>query len=96
MERSNNVSQFLSVLLSHPFAHVGVTSALHIRFTLGTGRLTGLLSFMLSDEMTTGSVTSTDRDKRILASRSHEWNRKQKRFLEAFPEVSCLMLVSAI
>jgi hypothetical protein len=42
---------------------------------------------MLSDEMTTGSVNSTDRDKRILASRSHEWNRNQKRFTEAFPEV---------
>jgi len=48
--------------------------------------LTGLLSFMLSDEMTTGSVTSADRDKRILAGRSHEWNRKQKKFVEAFPE----------
>lgn len=42
---------------------------------------------MLSDEMTTGSVTSTDRDKRILAARSHDWNRKQKRFQDAFPEV---------
>lgn len=48
--------------------------------------LTGLLSFMLSDEMTTGSVTSADRDKRILAARSHEWNRKQRNFMEAFPE----------
>jgi len=48
--------------------------------------LTGLLSFMLSDEMTTGSVTSAERDKRILASRSHEWNKKQKRFIDAFPE----------
>jgi len=48
--------------------------------------LTGLLSFMLSDEMTTGSVTSADRDKRILASRSHEWNRKQRGFMETFPE----------
>jgi len=48
--------------------------------------LTGLLSFMLSDEMTTGSVTSTERDKRILATRSHDWNRKQKRFQDAFPE----------
>jgi len=48
--------------------------------------LTGLLSFMLSDEMTTGSVTSADRDKRILAGRSHEWNRKQRKFIEAFPD----------
>jgi len=48
--------------------------------------LTGLLSFMLSDEMTTGSVTSAERDKRILATRSHDWNRKHKRFQDAFPE----------
>ncbi|KAH9933434.1 UBC-like protein [Fomitopsis serialis] len=45
--------------------------------------LTGLLSFMLSDEMTTGSVTSTDPDKRIYAVRSHAWNLTQKRFKEA-------------
>ncbi|CAE6521039.1 unnamed protein product [Rhizoctonia solani] len=47
---------------------------------------TGLLSFMLSDEMTTGSVTSTDTEKRDFAIRSHEWNRKQKRFRDAFPD----------
>lgn len=55
-------------------------------------RLTGLLSFMLSDEMTTGSVTSADRDKRVLATRSHDWNRKQKRFQDAFPEVRSVPL----
>ena len=43
---------------------------------------------MLSDEMTTGSVTSTDQGKRLYASRSHAWNLQQKRFKEAFPEVS--------
>lgn len=43
---------------------------------------------MLSDEMTTGSVTSTDAEKRDFALRSHEWNRKQKRFRDAFPDVS--------
>ncbi|KAF8318733.1 UBC-like protein [Clavulina sp. PMI_390] len=48
--------------------------------------LTGLLSFMLSDEMTTGSVTSSDRDKRILASRSHAWNIQQRKFQDAFPD----------
>jgi len=47
---------------------------------------TGILSFMLSDEITTGSVASTDQDKRTLAQRSHEWNIKQRRFVEAFPE----------
>ncbi|KAF8159940.1 ubiquitin-conjugating enzyme/RWD-like protein [Crassisporium funariophilum] len=48
--------------------------------------LTGLLSFMLSDEMTTGSVTSSDQHKRAFASRSHCWNISQPRFKEAFPE----------
>ncbi len=50
--------------------------------------LTGLLSFMLSDEMTTGSVTSSDTHKRTYAQRSHGWNLTQARFKEAFPEVS--------
>jgi len=50
--------------------------------------LTGLLSFMLSDEMTTGSVTSTDGHKRTFAARSHAWNVTQKAFREAFPEHS--------
>jgi len=48
--------------------------------------LTGLLSFMLSDEMTTGSVTSTDAHKRTFAARSHAWNITQPRFREAFPD----------
>lgn len=48
--------------------------------------LTGLLSFMLSDEMTTGSVTSSDAHKKVFAARSHSWNLTQSRFREAFPE----------
>ncbi|KAJ7777085.1 UBC-like protein [Mycena metata] len=48
--------------------------------------LTGLLSFMLSDEMTTGSVTSTEAHKRAFAARSHAWNIGQARFREAFPD----------
>jgi len=48
--------------------------------------LTGLLSFMLSDEMTTGSVTSSDAHKRVFAQRSHGWNILQPRFKEAFPD----------
>jgi len=48
--------------------------------------LTGLVSFMLSDEMTTGSVTTSDADKRVYASRSHAWNLEQRRYKEAFPE----------
>ncbi|KAF8269681.1 UBC-like protein [Lactarius quietus] len=56
--------------------------------------LTGLVSFMLSDEMTTGSVTTSDTDKRVYASRSHAWNLQQRRFKEAFPEVStCVLFV---
>jgi hypothetical protein len=56
--------------------------------TLYLFRLTGLVSFMLSDEMTTGSVTTLDADKRVYASRSHAWNLQQRRFKEAFPDVS--------
>ncbi|TFK51958.1 UBC-like protein [Heliocybe sulcata] len=48
--------------------------------------LTGLLSFMLSDELTTGSVTSSDSDKRAYAARSHGWNLGQRKFKEAFPD----------
>jgi len=48
--------------------------------------LTGLVSFMLSDEMTTGSVATSDTDKRVYASRSHSWNLQHRRFKEAFPE----------
>lgn len=48
--------------------------------------LTGLLSFMLSDEMTTGSVTSSDSHKRAFATKSHAWNLQQARFKEVFPE----------
>ncbi|KAF8883331.1 ubiquitin-conjugating enzyme/RWD-like protein [Gymnopilus junonius] len=48
--------------------------------------LTGLLSFMLSEEMTTGSVTSSDSHKRAFAARSHSWNITQQRFKDAFPE----------
>jgi ubiquitin-conjugating enzyme E2 J2 len=55
--------------------------------------LTGLLSFMLSDEMTTGSVTTSDAEKRSYASRSHIWNTEQRRFKEAFPDVSATPIV---
>jgi len=48
--------------------------------------LTGLLSFMLTDEMTTGSVTSTDVHKRAFAARSHSWNLQQAKFKDVFPE----------
>lgn len=48
--------------------------------------LTGLLSFMLSDEMTTGSMTSSDTHKRAFATHSHVWNLTNQRFKDAFPE----------
>ncbi|KAF8842332.1 ubiquitin-conjugating enzyme E2 6 [Paxillus ammoniavirescens] len=48
--------------------------------------LTGLLSFMLADEMTTGSVTSSDSHKRAFAAKSHSFNLSQGRFKEAFPD----------
>jgi len=48
--------------------------------------LTGLLSFMLSDEITTGSVNTSDADKGAWARKSHSWNIQQRKFKEAFPE----------
>lgn len=54
-------------------------------------RLTGLLSFMLSDEITTGSVNTSDSDKRAWARKSHSWNLQQRKFKDAFPEVSLLL-----
>jgi len=62
----------------------------------GAYRLTGLLSFMLSDEMTTGSVTSSDGHKRAYAARSHSFNLSQPRFKEAFPDVSDLFSISSL
>lgn len=59
-----------------------MTHPIHMRFSL-----TGLLSFMLSDEMTTGSVNSSDADKKAYAARSHSWNIEQRKFKDAFPDV---------
>lgn len=42
---------------------------------------------MLSDEMTTGSVTSSDGHKRTFAAKSHAFNLTQPRFRDAFPDV---------
>jgi ubiquitin-conjugating enzyme E2 J2 len=58
----------------HALAHIDVS-------------LTGLLSFMLSDEMTTGGVTSSDNDKKVYAAKSHAWNIEQRKFKEIFPDV---------
>ncbi|KAL1914293.1 uncharacterized protein VTP21DRAFT_9031 [Calcarisporiella thermophila] len=49
--------------------------------------LNGLLSFMLSDEVTTGSIKTTTADKRIYAARSRKFNRENAKFREVFPEL---------
>lgn len=48
--------------------------------------LTGLLSFMLSDEITTGSIRGTDAEKKAFAASSHAWNLKNPKFKAIFPE----------
>ncbi|PLW54027.1 hypothetical protein PCANC_09507 [Puccinia coronata f. sp. avenae] len=50
--------------------------------------LNGLLSFMVSEEMTTGSVRSSDGDRKLFAKRSHAYNVGQPRFRAVFPEYS--------
>ncbi|KAK9256299.1 ubiquitin-conjugating enzyme/RWD-like protein [Lipomyces tetrasporus] len=48
--------------------------------------LTGLLSFMTSDELTTGALRSTNDEKAKLAELSREWNvRQNRKFVEEFP-----------
>ena len=80
----NNTQRICSPL---PYLHFHQ----HEQLTCLWNRLTGLLSFMLSDEMTTGSVTSSESHKRAFAARSHSWNIAQPRFKDAFPEVSDLL-----
>ncbi|WWC63743.1 uncharacterized protein I303_106348 [Kwoniella dejecticola CBS 10117] len=48
--------------------------------------LTGLLSFMLSDEITAGAVKTTVAEKKILAKQSHGFNIANKKFKEIFPD----------
>ncbi|KAK0534860.1 Ubiquitin-conjugating enzyme E2 6 [Tilletia horrida] len=50
--------------------------------------IVGLLSFMVSDEMTTGSVSGTESERKTLAQQSHAWNIQQKKFKDLFPEYS--------
>lgn len=54
---------------------------------IGICSLTGLLSFMLSEEITAGGMQASDYDRRLYAKRSHAWNIQQKAFRTAFPEV---------
>ncbi|WFD00121.1 E2 ubiquitin-conjugating enzyme [Malassezia yamatoensis] len=48
--------------------------------------LIGLLSFMCTDELTTGSVLGSQRERRTLAAQSHAYNLRQKKFLQLFPD----------
>ncbi|EDO18053.1 hypothetical protein Kpol_1045p39 [Vanderwaltozyma polyspora DSM 70294] len=50
--------------------------------------LNGLLSFMTGDEQTTGSITTTEQQKKILARKSIEYNTYQSiRFKTVFPDI---------
>ncbi|WWC90954.1 uncharacterized protein L201_005892 [Kwoniella dendrophila CBS 6074] len=48
--------------------------------------LTGLLSFMLSDEITAGAVRTSEADKKTLAKQSHAFNISNKKFRDIFPD----------
>lgn len=49
--------------------------------------LTGLLSFMLEDTSTTGSIQTTTAEKKILAKQSATYNRSVAQFKDLFPEL---------
>ena len=50
----------------------------------------GLLSFMLEDGETTGSIKTTEDEKRQLASESLEWNNKNASIKKMFPSLNDL------
>ncbi|KAI9351100.1 ubiquitin-conjugating enzyme/RWD-like protein [Zopfochytrium polystomum] len=50
--------------------------------------LIGLLSFMLEDTITNGSITTTAEEKRAFAAASAAYNRSQSKFREVFPDVA--------
>lgn len=52
----------------------------------------GLQSFMCTDEMTTGSVLVSSRERRALAAQSHAFNASQRRFAQIFPEYAGPMM----
>eukprot|EP01123_Difflugia_compressa_P013636 TRINITY_DN6434_c0_g1_i1.p1 TRINITY_DN6434_c0_g1~~TRINITY_DN6434_c0_g1_i1.p1 ORF type:complete len:228 (+),score=27.64 TRINITY_DN6434_c0_g1_i1:74-685(+) len=49
--------------------------------------LTGLLSFMLENKDTHGSISTSDADKRKFAKYSKTWNNKNPTFRKHFPEL---------
>ncbi|KAI9094608.1 UBC-like protein [Phlyctochytrium arcticum] len=48
--------------------------------------LTGLLSFMLEEAPTTGSIKTSVDEKRAYAKKSHQWNLASPKFRDVFPE----------
>jgi ubiquitin-conjugating enzyme E2 J2 len=51
---------------------------------------------MLSDEIMTGSVTTSDADKHAYAAHSHAWNIQQTTLQEMFPDVSDVPFASLL
>ncbi|KAJ1792778.1 Ubiquitin-conjugating enzyme E2 6 [Coemansia sp. RSA 2399] len=49
--------------------------------------LNGMLSFMVEEEDTTGSIRTSMADRKMLARRSHKFNLQNNRFREIFPEL---------
>ncbi|KAJ2385684.1 Ubiquitin-conjugating enzyme E2 6 [Coemansia sp. RSA 2559] len=49
--------------------------------------LNGMLSFMVEEEDTTGSIRTSMADRKALARRSHNFNLQNNRFREIFPEL---------
>lgn len=49
--------------------------------------LVGLLSFMNGNELTSGSISCTDYERRRLAAVSHDWNARNQKFREHFPHL---------
>ena len=48
--------------------------------------LVGLLSFMCTEEITTGSIMTPRRERSVFAAQSHAYNVRQRRFVQMFPE----------
>ncbi|KAJ1959818.1 Ubiquitin-conjugating enzyme E2 6 [Dipsacomyces acuminosporus] len=49
--------------------------------------LNGMLSFMVEDEVTTGSIRTSVADRKALAKKSHLFNLANKQFRQIFPEL---------
>ncbi|KAJ3387972.1 hypothetical protein HDU84_000363 [Entophlyctis sp. JEL0112] len=49
--------------------------------------LKGLLSFMLEETQTKGSILTTQSEKQVLAAASLAWNKAHSQFIELFPDV---------